>query len=139
MDNDRLGWIVLVVVMYEFEVYVLCGDIDVCKLYLFGFLMLVIFGFVYMLLMMVFMIYGFVMSEMNGYLMVVYVVMLIVMLFIVCSYGYMVWLMLSVGLVYMFVSCNFGMLVGFMVGWVLLMDYLFILMISYFVIGIYMK
>lgn len=104
-----------------------------------GLFTLVIFGLAYMLPMTVFTTYGLVTSETNGHLTTAYAVTLVAMLFTARSYGHMTRLMPSAGSAYTFASRNFGTSAGFMVGWALLMDYLFIPMISYLAIGIYMK
>ncbi|HDR9470133.1 APC family permease [Burkholderia multivorans] len=104
-----------------------------------GLFTLVIFGLAYMLPMTVFTTYGLVTRETNGHLVAAYAVTLIAMLFTARSYGHMTRLMPSAGSAYTFASRNFGTSAGFMVGWALLMDYLFIPMISYLAIGIYMK
>lgn len=106
---------------------------------LLGLSTLVIFGLAYMLPMTVFTTYGLVTSTTNGHLTIAYAVTLIAMLFTARSYGHMVRLMPSAGSAYTFASRSFGTAAGFMVGWALLMDYLFIPMISYLAIGIYMK
>ncbi|MGU7780852.1 APC family permease [Burkholderia sp. PU8-34] len=107
--------------------------------HLLGLSTLVIFGLAYMLPMTVFTTYGLVTSATNGHLAAAYAVTLIAMLFTARSYGHMARLMPSAGSAYTFASRNFGASAGFMVGWALLMDYLFIPMISYLAIGIYMK
>lgn len=104
-----------------------------------GLFALVIFGLAYMLPMTVFTTYGIVTRETNGHLTIAYAVTLVAMLLTARSYGHMVRLMPSAGSAYTFASRNFGTSAGFMVGWALLMDYLFIPMISYLAIGIYMK
>ena len=104
-----------------------------------GLFTLVIFGLAYMLPMTVFTTYGIVTSETNGHLTAAYALTLVAMLFTAHSYGHMARLMPSAGSAYTFASRNFGTSAGFMVGWALLMDYLFIPMISYLAIGIYMK
>ncbi|WP_322024828.1 APC family permease [Burkholderia sp. BCC1977] len=104
-----------------------------------GLFTLVIFGLAYMLPMTVFTTYGIVTRETNGHLTIAYAVTLVAMLLTARSYGHMVRLMPSAGSAYTFASRNFGTSAGFMVGWALLMDYLFIPMISYLAIGIYMK
>ncbi|MCA8000326.1 APC family permease [Burkholderia metallica] len=109
------------------------------KPHLLGLATLVIFGLAYMLPMTVFTTYGIVTSETNGHLTAAYAVTLVAMLFTARSYGHMARLMPSAGSAYTFASRNFGTSAGFMVGWALLMDYLFIPMISYLAIGIYMK
>ncbi|MGS0894343.1 APC family permease [Burkholderia stagnalis] len=109
------------------------------KTHLLGLSTLVIFGLAYMLPMTVFTTYGIVTRETNGHLTAAYAVTLVAMLFTARSYGHMARLMPSAGSAYTFASRNFGASAGFMVGWALLMDYLFIPMISYLAIGIYMK
>ncbi|WP_175676105.1 APC family permease [Burkholderia ambifaria] len=104
-----------------------------------GLFTLVIFGLAYMLPMTVFTTYGIVTRETNGHLTIAYAVTLVAMLLTAHSYGHMARLMPSAGSAYTFASRNFGTSAGFMVGWALLMDYLFIPMISYLAIGIYMK
>ncbi|MBR8347890.1 APC family permease [Burkholderia ambifaria] len=104
-----------------------------------GLFTLVIFGLAYMLPMTVFTTYGIVTRETNGHLTIAYAVTLVAMLLTAHSYGHMARLMPSAGSAYTFASRNFGTSAGFMVGWALLMDYLFIPMISYVAIGIYMK
>ncbi|WP_321883034.1 APC family permease [Paraburkholderia bannensis] len=104
-----------------------------------GLFTLVVFGVAYMLPMTVFTTYGLVSSQTNGHLAAAYAVTLVAMLFTACSYGHMARLMPSAGSAYTFATRNFGTSAGFMVGWSLLLDYLFIPMISYLVIGVYMK
>lgn len=104
-----------------------------------GLVTLVIFGLAYMLPMTVFTTYGLVTRETNGHLAAAYALTLVAMLFTARSYGQMARLMPCAGSAYTFASRNFGTSAGFMVGWALLMDYLFIPMISYLAIGIYMK
>ncbi|CDN64691.1 Putrescine importer [Burkholderia cenocepacia H111] len=139
MDNDRPGRTASAAAMHEFEAYAPRGDTDARKPHLLGLSTLVIFGLAYMLPMTVFTTYGLVTSETNGHLTAAYAVTLIAMLFTARSYGHMARLMPSAGSAYTFASRNFGTSAGFMVGWALLMDYLFIPMISYLAIGIYMK
>ncbi|QBR00196.1 APC family permease [Paraburkholderia pallida] len=104
-----------------------------------GLFTLVIFGLAYMLPMTVFTTYGLVSAKTNGHLAAAYAVTLVAMLFTACSYGHMARLIPSAGSAYTFASRNFGTSAGFMLGWALLLDYLFIPMISYLVIGVYMK
>ncbi|MBR8221499.1 APC family permease [Burkholderia ambifaria] len=110
-----------------------------CSAHSLGLFTLVIFGLAYMLPMTVFTTYGIVTRETNGHLTIAYAVTLVAMLLTAHSYGHMARLMPSAGSAYTFASRNFGTSAGFMVGWALLMDYLFIPMISYLAIGIYMK
>ena len=110
-----------------------------CSAHSLGLFTLVIFGLAYMLPMTVFTTYGIVTRETNGHRTIAYAVTLVAMLLTAHSYGHMARLMPSAGSAYTFASRNFGTSAGFMVGWALLMDYLFIPMISYLAIGIYMK
>jgi amino acid transporter len=55
------------------------------------------------------------------------------------SYGRMVIAQLIAGSAYSYASRSFGRPVGFMVGWALLLDYIFLPMINYLVIGLYMQ
>ncbi|VWB66752.1 APC family permease [Burkholderia metallica] len=134
MDNDSPGRSASATATND-----LGGTHDRRKPHLLGLATLVIFGLAYMLPMTVFTTYGIVTSETNGHLTAAYAVTLVAMLFTARSYGHMARLMPSAGSAYTFASRNFGTSAGFMVGWALLMDYLFIPMISYLAIGIYMK
>ena len=61
------------------------------------------------------------------------------MLFTAYSYGRMVVVQPIAGSAYAYASRAFGRPVGFMVGWALLLDYIFLPMINYLVIGLYME
>nr|BFE89512.1 hypothetical protein GCM10020185_00480 [Pseudomonas brassicacearum subsp. brassicacearum] len=99
---------------------------------------LVLFGLAYMVPLTVFTTYGLVTQATSGHLPAAYVVTLITMLFTAYSYGRMAASLPYAGSAYAYASSTFGGKIGFMVGWVLLLDYLFIPMICYLVIGIYM-
>ncbi|WP_249746367.1 APC family permease [Pseudomonas rhodesiae] len=99
---------------------------------------LVLFGMAYMLPLAVFTTYGLVTQTTSGHLPAAYVVTLITMLFTAYSYGRMAASLPYAGSAYAYASQSFGGNVGFMVGWALLLDYLFMPMICYLVIGIYM-
>ncbi|HEF5872463.1 TPA: APC family permease [Burkholderia cenocepacia] len=139
MDNARPGRTASAAATQDFGEYARRGGTDTRKPHPLGLATLVIFGLAYMLPMTVFTTYGLVTNETNGHLTAAYAVTLIAMLFTARSYGHMARLMPSAGSAYTFASRNFGTSAGFMVGWALLMDYLFIPMISYLAIGIYMK
>lgn len=99
---------------------------------------LVLFGLAYMLPLTVFTTYGLVTQTTSGHLPAAYIVTLITMLFTAYSYGRMAASLPYAGSAYAYASSAFGGKIGFMVGWALLLDYLFIPMICYLVIGIYM-
>ncbi|MCM2461388.1 hypothetical protein ALP39_200463 [Pseudomonas marginalis pv. marginalis] len=99
---------------------------------------LVLFGLAYMVPLTVFTTYGLVTQTTSGHLPAAYVVTLITMLFTAYGYGRMAASLPYAGSAYAYATSAFGGKVGFMVGWVLLLDYLFIPMICYLVIGIYM-
>lgn len=100
--------------------------------------MLVLFGLAYMVPLVVFTTYGIVTNVTQGYLPTAYVFTLIAMLFTAYSYINMVKADPSAGSSYSYVKKTFGINVGFMVGWSLLLDYLFLPMINYMLIGIYL-
>ncbi|QXH69443.1 APC family permease [Pseudomonas asgharzadehiana] len=99
---------------------------------------LVLFGLAYMVPLTVFTTYGLVTQTTGGHLPAAYVVTLITMVFTAYSYGRMAASLPYAGSAYAYASSAFGGKVGFMVGWALLLDYLFVPMICYLVIGIYM-
>ncbi|GID03248.1 APC family permease [Pseudomonas sp. 008] len=99
---------------------------------------LVLFGLAYMVPLTVFTTYGLVTQTTAGHLPTAYVITLIVMLFTAFSYGQMAASLPYAGSAYAYASAAFGGKIGFMVGWALLLDYLFVPMICYLVIGIYM-
>lgn len=100
---------------------------------------LIFFGLAYMVPLTVFTTYGVVTEETSGHLPMAYVLTLIAMLFTAFSYGRMVREFPDAGSAYTYTRRSFGNGIGFMVGWTLLLDYLFLPMINYMVIGIYMK
>ena len=83
--------------------------------------------------------YGLVTTETEGHLPLAYTVTTIAMLLTAYSYGRMVIAQPIAGSAYSYASRSFGRPVGFMVGWALLLDYIFLPMINYLVIGIYMN
>ena len=100
---------------------------------------LVFFGLAYMVPLTVFTTYGVVTQETAGHLPMAYVVTLVAMFFTAYSYGRMVKANPVAGSAYSYSRHAFGGGIGFMVGWALLLDYIFLPMINYLVIGIYMK
>jgi amino acid transporter len=100
---------------------------------------LVAFGLAYMVPLTVWTTYGVVTTSTEGHLPMAYTVTTVAMLFTAYSYGRMVVLQPIAGSAYSYASRAFGRPVGFMVGWALLLDYVFLPMINYLVIGLYME
>jgi putrescine importer len=99
---------------------------------------LVFFGLAYMVPLTVWTTYGIVTTETRGHLPLAYTITTIAMLLTAYSYGRMVKVQPIAGSAYSYASRAFGRPLGFMVGWALLLDYIFLPMINYLVIGIYM-
>ena len=100
---------------------------------------LVFFGLVYMVPLTVFTTYGIVTETTGGRLPVAYVVTLIAMFFTALSYARMAMAYPVAGSAYTYSQKSFGAPIGFLSGWSLLLDYLFLPMINYLVIGIYLR
>jgi putrescine importer len=100
---------------------------------------LVLFGLAYMVPLTVWTTYGVVVTKTHGFLASAYVLTTVAMLFTAYSYGRMVVAHPVAGSAYTYASRAFGRPLGFMVGWALLLDYVFLPMINYLVIGLYMK
>ncbi|MGY4708362.1 APC family permease [Mycolicibacterium sp. CBM1] len=99
---------------------------------------LVLFGLVYMVPLTVFTTYGIVTETTGGRLPLAYVVTLIAMVFTAVSYARMSVAYPVAGSAYTYAQKSFGAPIGFLSGWSLLLDYLFLPMINYLVIGIYL-
>jgi amino acid transporter len=99
---------------------------------------LIFFGLAYMVPLTVWTTYGAVTTQTAGHLPAAYVVTTIAMLLTAYSYGRMVVAQPNAGSAYSYVTRAFGRPLGFMVGWALLLDYVFLPMINYLVIGLYM-
>lgn len=102
-------------------------------------LALVLFGLAYMVPLAVFTTYGLVTQMTKGHLPTAYLLTLAAMLLTAYSYGRMVQAHPFSGSVYAYTRKAFGNYVGFMAGWTLLLDYIFLPMLSYLLIGIYMS
>lgn len=100
---------------------------------------LVFFGLAYMVPLTVWTTYGIVTTSTNGHLPLAYTVTTVAMFLTAYSYGRMVQVQPTAGSAYSYASRAFGRPLGFMVGWALLLDYIFLPMINYLVIGLYMK
>ena len=100
---------------------------------------LVLFGMVYMVPLTVFTTYGIVTQLTGGRLSVAYLLTLAAMVFTARSYARMSAAFPVAGSTYAYTQRTFGAPVGFLAGWSLLLDYLFLPMLNYLVIGIYME
>ncbi len=100
---------------------------------------LVFFGLVYMVPLTIFTTYGIVTETTGGRTAGAYLVTLAAMLFTAASYGIMVKRFPVAGSAYSYTNIAFGPNVGFLAGWSLLLDYLFIPMINYLLIGLFLN
>lgn len=104
-----------------------------------GLVGLTLFGVTYMTVITVFTTYGIVNQVTDGRLPAAYVVAVVAMLFTAASYGAMVRRYPVAGSAYTYTQQSFGGAAGFLTGWVMLLDYLFIPMINFMLIGIYLN
>jgi putrescine importer len=102
-----------------------------------GLVGLTLFGLSYMAVGTVFTTYGIVNQVTDGHLPLAYVVALIAMLFTASSYAAMVHRFPVAGSAYTYVQQSFGGVVGFLTGWLLMLDYLFIPMLNFLILGLY--
>lgn len=100
---------------------------------------LVLFGLVYMVPLTVFTTYGIVTVESGARVPLSYVVTLAAMIFTARSYARMAAAYPVAGSAYAYTQKTFGAPVGFLAGWSLLLDYLFLPMLNYMVIGLYLN
>lgn len=100
---------------------------------------LVLFGLVYMVPLTVFTTYGIVTQVTGGRVPVAYLITLVAMVFTARSYARMSVAYPYAGSAYVYTQRSFGGAVGFLSGWALLLDYLFLPMINYLVLGIYLS
>ena len=99
----------------------------------------VLFGLAYMAPMTVFSTYGVASEASQGMLPAAYLVALIAMMFTAYSYGQMVKAYPVAGSAYTYTQKSMNPHIGFLVGWVVLTDYLFLPMINFLVAGIYLS
>ncbi|MBF7018313.1 APC family permease [Staphylococcus sp. 18_1_E_LY] len=86
----------------------------------------IMFGLAYMAPMIVFGTYGTLFETTNGFVPYAYLFATIAMLFTAYSYGQMAKAFPSAGSAYTFVSKSMNRSLGFMIGWTILLDYLFL-------------
>lgn len=99
---------------------------------------LLVFGLTYLAPVTVFTTYGIVTAMTANHLPASYLVALIAMLFTALSYGVMAVAYPAAGSAYNYTRRTFGPHVGFLTGWTVLLDYLFLPMINFMLIGIYL-
>lgn len=99
----------------------------------------VFFGLAYMVPMTVFTTYGIVTTITGGHLPAAYVFTLLAMLVTALAYANMVKAFPVAGSAYTYTEKSFGPGVGFLAGWALLLDYLFLPMINFIVMGLYIN
>lgn len=104
-----------------------------------GLTTLVLFGLTYMAPVTVFTTYGTVTAVTDGHLAAAYVVALATMIFTATSYARMSRAVPAAGSAYSYAQQTFGGHIGFITGWTLMLDYLFLPMINFLLIGIYMN
>jgi len=94
---------------------------------------LVLFGLAYMTPMIVFGTYGVLAKTTNGFVPTAYLVALIAMLFTATSYGKMVKAFPTAGSAYTYTRESISPHLGFLVGWVVLLDYFFLPMVIWLI------
>ncbi|AHM75071.1 APC family permease [Yersinia hibernica] len=99
---------------------------------------LVAFGLAYMVPLGVFTTYGQVTVLSQGHLPIAYLVTVITILFTALSYCRMTNAMPLSGSAYSYVQRSFGGKTGFLVGWAQILDYLFLPILNYLVLGIFL-
>lgn len=104
-----------------------------------GLTSLILFGLAYMALGTVFTTYGIVNQITEGHLVDSYLVATIVILFTAASYAAMVRRYPVAGSAYTYTQQAFGGAAGFLTGWILMLDYLFIPMLNFLIIGLYVS
>ena len=100
---------------------------------------LVIFGLSYMVPLGIFTTYGQVTVLTHGHLPVAYIITLIAILFTALSYCKMSNVLPLSGSAYSYVHRTFGGNIGFFVGWAQILDYLFLPILNFLVLGLYLN
>lgn len=99
----------------------------------------VFFGLAFMAPTTLFSTYGVAVHSTNGMITTAYIVAFIVMLFTAYSYAQMVKAFPNAGAAYTFTQKSLSPHIGFLVGWTIILDYMFSPMISALLLGIAMK
>lgn len=100
---------------------------------------LVLIGLAYMDPLVVFNTYGVVAQITNGHVPTAYLVILAALLFTAYSYGKMVQAYPSAGSVYTYTQESIHPTVGFLVGWAVLLDYVFLPMVNLAIGGVFLS
>lgn len=100
---------------------------------------LVLFGISFMALGTVFSTYGIAAQLTKGMVPAAYILALVAMLFTALSYGKMAQAYPISGSAYTYAQRSISPSIGFMVGWSILVDYLFIPMVNYLVFASFMN
>lgn len=100
---------------------------------------IVVIGVAYMTPMVVFDTFGIVSEVTNGHVPTSYALALIAMLFTAASYGKMVKAFPLAGSAYTYTQKTISKHLGFLVGWSVLLDYLFLPMVNSLLAGIYLN
>lgn len=100
---------------------------------------LIMFGLAYMAPMIVFGTYGVIYAESGGQVASSYVMAMVAMLFTAIGYAVMAKKIPESGSSYGYVSKTFGEKIGFLIGWVILLDYLFLPMVIWLIGGVYLE
>ncbi|PXZ04250.1 APC family permease [Gilliamella apicola] len=99
---------------------------------------LIAFGLAYMVPLGIFTTYGEVTVVSNGHLPIAYIITLAMIFFTALSYCRMANKLPIAGSAYTYVQRTFGGKAGFLVGWAQILDYLFLPILNYLVLGIYL-
>ncbi|KDN10085.1 MULTISPECIES: APC family permease [unclassified Gilliamella] len=99
---------------------------------------LIAFGLAYMVPLGIFTTYGEVTVASNGHLPIAYIITLAMIFFTALSYCRMANKLPIAGSAYSYVQRTFGGKAGFLVGWAQILDYLFLPILNYLVLGIYL-
>ena len=100
---------------------------------------LILFGLAYMTPMIVFGTYGVIYEESGGQVATSYLMAMVAMLFTAIAYAVMAKRIPESGSSYGYVTKVFGDKLGFLVGWVILLDYLFLPMVIWLIGGVYLE
>jgi putrescine importer len=100
---------------------------------------LIAFGLAYMVPLGIFTTYGEVTVKSNGHLPIAYIITLAMIFFTALSYCRMANKLPISGSAYTYVQRTFGGKVGFFVGWAQILDYLFLPILNYMVLGLYLN
>ncbi|QZY50908.1 APC family permease [Leucobacter tenebrionis] len=98
---------------------------------------LIAYGLTSMDVLSVVSVYGPATAISDGHLPAAYVAAIVIMLFTAHSYGRMAAHVPITGGAYAYVTRGFGSATGFLTGWVMLLDYLFLPMVNFLLFGLY--